>query len=583
MSDSPSKRLLADEEATEKLDRGVATVAKYVGMTMGPKGRNVILRLGGIGEGKIISTKDGVFVANHIKLADPEEDMGAQMSVEASRKTNDAAGDGTTCTVVLIDAMLREARRCTKIGMNPILIQEGMQLEKDRVIKFLEEYGNDVKTEKDIYNIALVSCQDKDLAQKCTKITMDVGKYGTVGVEATTGPHYIDCRVVKGMHFDVGFEARLSHMTAASVAGQLQRKGSVSKLTWENDDVGVLIFDEPVRQWNDVGHIFSACVDAKKKKLLIIGEFHDDAALGLQTQLLQEIFSACTISRSNFQGDLGREVLKDIAAYCGAQFLSPADGTMPSRHNAITNIDSILGSCTASIGAASFSLTRGIGGEEAVNTRVSLIETLMESGGLNDYEKQKCKERIARFRAGIGTITIYAPTFVQQESIRTRVDDAVSAIRSANEEGVVAGGGVALLRCHQWLTGFLDPIYVITDSNINAGRQIVQQALLEPARKISEIAGEEKGVRLAQLLKHDWKSTMGYNYWTEQEADLITDGILDPKKVVRLCVENAVSTVGELLRAGATIVDMPRQEVEEPYLSPRERAERAHSRRARQG
>lgn len=577
----PGKRILSGEAATQKLDTGVRIVSDIVGMTMGPKGQSVALRLGGIGQGKPILTKDGVFVANHIMLEDPEEDLGAQMAVEASRRTNDAAGDGTTCTVVLLNAMLQEARKRVKVGSNPIRIQEGMQIEKDAVVAFLQTNSRPVETQEDIANIALVSCQDKEIATKITGIVMEVGKYGTVGVESQTGPYNIDLRVERGMHFDFGYEPRLTQITAASVVGQLQKKGSALKLSWENDGVGVLIFDEPVRRWEDVAHIFSACVEADRKKLLIIGDFHDDAAVGLQTQMRAEILLCCTISRSLFSGETGRETLKDIATYCSAIFLSPAEGTMPSKNNNIPIIDSILGSCTAMVMRDSFSLTAGRGAQKEIDARIALIEETLKNGGLTDYDKQKYRERIARFKAGIGTITISAPTEVQQQSIRTRVDDAVCAIRSANEEGIVPGGGVALLRCYQWLG--LSPEADKENVDIRAGREIVRESLLQPARTIAEVAGEDAGVRLAQLKRHDWKSPIGYNYWTEEEADLLKDGIIDPKKVVRLCVENAVSVVGELLRTNATIVDLPKDEQDDQYVSPRERALRAHTKRIQQG
>ena len=578
--DSPARRLLCDEEATSKIDAGVAVVAKYVGMTMGPKGWNVAIRLDGVGEGKIVNTKDGVFVAQHIKLPDPEEDIGAQMAVQASQKTNDAAGDGTTATVVLLDAMLQEARKHVKMKSNSIRIQEGMQRETELIVEFLRKISNPIEKERELYDVALVSCQDKDIAKKISDIILKVGKFGTVGVQAMTGPLNIDLRVENGMFFEIGFEARLTHMSSASVMGQLQKKGSVQKLSWENDNVGVLIFDEPVRQWNDVAHIFSACVSADRRKLLIIGDIHDDAAAGLQAQMMNQIFSAVTINRANFGGDLGREILKDIAVFCGAQFLSPLDGTMPNKNQNITNIDAILGTCVASVGMESFILTKGAGSQDDIDARCALIMQTVESGSMPDYEKQKYKERIARFKAGIGTITIFAPTDVQQTSIRTRVDDAVCAVRSANEEGIVAGGGVALLRCHQYLMGIERQA---EDKDTMAGREIVRQALLCPARKIAEMAGEEAAVRLEQLMRHPHTSTIGYNYWTEKEADLIKDGILDPTKVVRLCVENAVSVVGELLRTRATSVPLPKDDTDEPYLTPRERALRVHNKRAQQG
>ena len=581
MSDFPGKRILSDEAATEKLDSGVRIAAETVGLTMGPKGWNVAIRIGkgSVGEGKLVNTKDGVFVMNHIKLEDPEEDMGAQMAVEASRKTNDAAGDGTTCTVVLLHAMLQEARKKVKVGSNPILIQQGMQIEKDTVVDFLKKFSMPVETPEDLFNVALVSCQDKDIAKKISDIIQEVGKFGTVGVETITGPMNIDLRVQRGMHFDVGFEPRLTQMSAASVMGQLQKKSAMN-LSWGNDGVGTLIFDEPVRQWNDVAHIFSACIENDRKKLLIIGDFHDDAAVGLKTQMRGGIFEACTILRSHFGGDTGREILKDIAIFTGARFLSPSEGSMPTKNQKIGDIDAILGSCTADITMEAFSLTNGRGMQVEIASRIALIEQLMEQGGLNEYEKQKYRERIARFKAGIGTITISAPTEVQQQSIRTRVDDAVCAVRSANEEGIVAGGGVALLRCHQWLQ--MIPTGDTANPDIQAGREIVRDALLQPARTIAEVSGEDAGVRIAQLMRHDWQSKIGYDYWTEKECDLIKQGIIDPTKVVRLCMENAVSVVGELLRTRVTIVDLPSNEPEEPYLTPRDRALKAHPRRIAQ-
>lgn len=582
MSDlRPAKRMLSDEDATEKLDQGVAIADKYIGMTMGPKGWNVAIQRTGLGEGKLVFTKDGVSVANELAHEDPEIDMGIQAAVEASRKSNDAAGDGTTGTVVLLASLIREVRKKVKVGSNPIRMQEGMELEMQEVVQLLEKMKKPVNTEKDIYNIALVSCQNKEIAEKITKIVVEVGKYGTVGVESITGPYNIDLRVERGMFFPYGLEPRLTHMSAASIAGQLQKKGSASRLAWENDQVGLLIFDEPIRKWDDVAHIFSACVTANRRKLLLIADFHDDASVGLQTQMRQEIFSATTISRSLFMGDTGRETLKDIAVYCSSIFLSPADGTMPQRNSNITNINSILGSCTAIVGQQNFSLTAGKGTAEDITARTSFIQQAIEGGGLDDYNKQKYLERIARFKAGIGTITIIAPTEPQQQSLRTRVDDAVCAVRSANEEGIVAGGGVALVRCHQYLSR--DDRKADPDPDREAGRAILREALLQPARTIASVSGEDVGVRLAQLKSHEWDSTIGYDYWTETECDLLKQGIIDPKKVVRLVVENAVSVAGELLRSRATIVRMPTLEAQTPYISPRERALQAHSTRAAQG
>lgn len=574
------KRITEGDDATEKIDAGVELVAKTVGLTMGPKGWNVAVRLGkgSVGEGKVVNTKDGVFVANQISHPDPDVDLGVEMAVETSRKTNDAAGDGTTCTVVLLWALLQEARKRVKVGSNPIKIQEGMQLEKDLVVKFIETIRKPIQTEEEVYNVALVSCQDKDIARKITDIIIEVGKYGTVGVEKQTGPLGIDLRVDRGMYYDVGYDPMLTSITVASAAGQLQKKGNASKLSWENADVGVLVFDEPVRMWQDIDHIISACVEADRRKLFIIGSFQDDAAMNLRAQYQQGILTGCVINRGIFGGETGREMLKDIALYAGATFLSPSDGTMPPRTTK-PNANSILGSCTAVVTRDSFSLTNGHGSQAEIDARIALIEETIERGGLNEYDKQKYKERIARFKAGIGTITIFAPTDVQQHSVGTRVDDAVCAVRSANEEGIVAGGGVALLRCHQFL---LQQAKGGEGTDIDAGRAIVRDALLMPVKKIAEMAGEEPGVRVAALMAHRWESTIGYDYWTEQECDLIKQGILDPAKVVRYCVENAVAQAGELLRTRCTIVDMPKEELEEVYLTPRQRAEKAHLRRAGQ-
>lgn len=580
---TPSKRILFDDKATAKIDKGIAIAADAIGLTMGPKGWNVMFRTTGLGSGKVVLTKDGVSVANELSHPDPEVDMGIAVAVEASQKTNDAAGDGTTCTVVLLDAMLREARKQLKNGSNPIRVQQGMNEEMKMTLEALGQISKPVDTEEDIFNVAYVSCQDADIAKKISGIILEVGKYGSVSVESKTGPYNIDLRIERGMHFPFGYEPRLTHMSAASVVGQMQRSGGdARKLSWDNDEVGILMFDEPVKKWQDIEHIFSACVEAGRTKLLLIGDFDDDAAVGIQAQMQQNVLTAATINRSLFGGEVGRETLKDIAIYTGATLLSPSDATLPPRHQPVENVASILGSCTANVFSTSFSLTSGAGGDDSVENRVALIEQELEEAGLDDYHKQRYRERIARFKAGIGTITIFAPTEVQQKSLQTRVDDAVCAVRSANEEGITPGGGVALLRCHQFLSRE-DRGHAYTDPDMAAGAAIVRAALLQPARQIAEVAGEDAGVRLAQLKAHDWKSPVGYNYWTEEEANLFEVGIIDPKKVVRMCVENAVSVVSEVLRVRVSIAELPAEETDDSYLDPRQRAERVHKQRAQQG
>lgn len=574
----PPKEIFEGEEAQKKIDAGVMAVARIVGRTMGPKGQSVALRLSGIGEGKPVITKDGVFVANHIALEDDTEDLGAQMAIEASRKTNDAAGDGTTGTVVLLGAMLQEARNSVQKKANPILIQKGMELERDVVIDKLRAMSKDVSEEEDIFNVAMVSCQDREIAEKITRIMQEIGEYGTINVESMTGPATIDLKVQRGMHFDIGYVPSLTHITTASAAGQAARRGNANMFTWENDAVGVVIFDEPVRAWNDVAHIFDAIVGAERRKLLIIGDFADDASVSLQQQMLGGMFTATTISRSQFGGDTGRETLKDIALYCGATFMAPSEGTLPGR-NAKIDVETLIGSCTAVASRDELSITNGKITEDEKKMRVQLIQDLIEKGGLGDHDKQLYRERLARFTAGIGTITIIAPTEVQQISLRTRIDDAVCAVRSANEEGIVIGGGVALLRIHQQLTEGANDSK--EDSDIRTGREIVRKSLVEPVRKIAEMAGDEPGETLTALKAKGKASTIGFNYWTNEFEDFMETGIIDPTKVVRLCVENAVAVAGELLRVSTTIVDMPKENG--VYLSPRERAQRAHAARAAGG
>lgn len=575
----PAKIIAFDDDANDPIFRGVSIAAKAIGMTIGPKGWNVIMRNTSVGGNfKPVTTKDGVSVANEICLEDPLEDIGAQIAVDASRRTNDAAGDGTTCTVVLLHAMLEEARKLVRVGVNPLEIQRGMQVAKESVIAFIQETAKQVKSEEDLYNVAHVSCQDKEIARKITDAIVEVGEYGTVNVEAHEGAYGLSFDVKRGMHFDVGYHQGLTNVTMQQAKAHLQTKGN-KPMTWQNDDLGVLIFDDPVRLFSDIAPLLESLVSQGINKLLMVADVKEDAAAGLLAQMNQQIITLCTIDRGNFQGDTGREMLKDIAAYTGAQFISLADGNGLPKAMDELKAKMLTGHCSAIVTRNTLSILAGGGSKEAVESRVGMIEALLASGDLDDFEKQKNKERIARFKAGIGTITISAPSEIERTSLRTRVDDAVCSVRSANEEGVVAGGGVALLRCYQFLKSIEGQESFYEDGDTMYGRRIVVNALLRPMWTIADVGGESGDVRVHEALKQDYKSPIGYNYWTQKEEDLFKAGIIDPAKVVRLCVENAVSVVGEMLRTRVVITDKPTSQddtVPDSKSSPRDRALRKH-------
>jgi chaperonin GroEL len=525
-----SKIIYFNEEARQALKRGVDKLANAVKVTLGPKGRNVVIDRG---YGSPMITKDGVTVAKEIELEDKLENMGAELVKEVASKTNDVAGDGTTTATVLAQAMIAEGIKNITAGASPLAVKRGMEKAVEALVSELRDKVAQPVQGDMIENVASISANDKEIGKTIAEIVAEMGDEGVITVEE--GQAFgITKEVVKGMRIDRGYA---SHYMVTNQ----------DRMEAEYADPYVLVTDKKIVSFNDLLPLLEKLLKLGRKELVIISDDIDNEALAaLVLNKLRGMFNALVIKAPGF-GDRRKEMLQDIAIVTGATFITEDVGR---------KLDSVevedLGSARKVISTKdSTTLVDGKGDKTAIEARASAIRNQIENTD-SSFDKEKLVERQAKLMGGVGVIKVGAATEVEMKEKKHRIEDAIAATKAAIEEGIVPGGGVALIRA----INVLDTLQVEGEEKIGVG--ILRRAIEEPLKTIANNAGKDGSVVVEEVKK--LTGNMGYNADADRYEDMVKAGIIDPAKVTRFALQNATSVAALFLTTECVIAEKPKKE-----------------------
>ncbi len=522
-----AKDIKFKEEARQKILKGIQTLASAVKVTLGPKGRNVVIDKS---YGAPHVTKDGVTVAKEIELEDKHENMGAQMVKEVANKTSDKAGDGTTTATILAEAIYKEGLRNVTAGANPMGLKRGIELGVKEITSQLEKMSNSIKDHKEIAQVGTISSNgDAEIGEIIAKAMDRVGKDGTVTVEEGKGFETV-LDVVKGMNFDRGYLSAYFMTNAESQEAILE-------------DAFVLIYEKKIAAMKEFLPILQAAAESGRPLLIIAEDVEGEALATLVVNRLRAGLKVCAVKAPGF-GDRRKAMLQDIATLTGGQFISEELGFKLEN----VTIDMLGKVKKVIINKEETTLVEGAGKKEEIQERIALIKRQIEESS-SDYDKEKLGERLARLAGGVGIIRVGAATEVEMKEKKDRVDDALHATRAAVEEGILPGGGVSLIRC----IPILEKISEKLSDDEKIGIEILCKALSYPLRQIAENAGQEGSIVVQKVAQ--MKEKEGWDAQNNVYGDMIKAGIVDPTKVVRLTIQLASSIAALLLTTEALIAD----------------------------
>jgi chaperonin GroEL len=533
-----AKEMKYREDARSAMLQGVNTLANAVRVTLGPKGRNVIL---GKKFGSPVITKDGVTVAKEIDLKDNYENMGAQMVREVAVKTNDTAGDGTTTATVLAQIIFRDGVKNVTAGANPMSLQRGIQLATEKVVAELSRTSKKVKSKEDLMNVATVSANnDREIGELISKAMEQVGKDGVVTVEeAKTLQTELD--IVEGMQFDRGYLSPYFVTNADRMEAVL-------------DDALILLHEKKISAMRDLLPILEQSAGSGRPLLIVAEDIEGDALATLVVNKLRGTIKVCAVKAPAF-GDRRKSILEDLAILTGARVITEDLG-IKLENVQLTDLGKAK---RVIVDKDTTTIVEGGADPKAIQGRVATIKKQIEET-TSDYDREKLQERLAKLAGGVAVVKVGAPTETAMKEIKMRVEDALNATKAAAQEGIVVGGGVALLRAAKVLDGFTDD-----DLDVVTGVRIVRRALEEPLRRIAENAGLEGAVIVGKV--EEMKGTKGFNAATGEFEDLAAAGIIDPTKVVRTALQNAASIAGLLLTTDAAVTEAPQSKKAAPPMS----------------
>lgn len=533
-----AKQIIFDETARKKILSGVTILAKAVKATLGPKGRNVVIDKK---YGAPLITKDGVSVAKEIELEDAFENMGAQMVKEVANKTSDNAGDGTTTATVLAEAIYREGLRNVAAGSNPIFVKRGIDKAVEAAVKELAKNSKPVKDSEEIRQVATVSANwDREIGDIIAEAMNKVGKDGTITVEeAKTIETSLD--VVEGMQFDKGYLSPYFVTNTDNMECVLE-------------DAYILIHEKKISNLNELLPILQAVAKTGKPLMVIAEDVEGEALAALVVNKLRGMLNVCAVKAPGF-GDRRKAMLEDIAILTNGRCITEDLGIK------LENIQlADLGKAKRiTVGKENTTIVEGAGKSADIQARVKQLRKAIEET-TSDYDREKLQERLAKLAGGVAVINIGAATEPEMKEKKARVDDALHATRAAVEEGISAGGGVALLRT----ASAIDKLELEGDEEI--GAQIVRRAIESPLRQLCANAGEEGALVVKEVLKS--KGNMGYNVATGKFEDLFKAGVVDPTKVTRSALQNAASVASLLLTTECMIADKPEEKSAAPMGDP---------------
>ena len=537
----PAKDLIFDESARRQLKSGIDQLANAVRVTLGPRGRNVAIDKKW---GPPTVTHDGVTVAKEIELENPFQNMGAQMIKQAATKTNDVAGDGTTTATILAQAMIHEGLRNVAAGTNPMEIKRGIELATLKAVEEIKRVSNPVKGREDLERIAAISANDPEIGRLFAEAMEKVGKDGVITVEESKTLK-LEIEYTEGMQFDRGYISPYFITNPERMVAEI-------------DEPYILITDKKIGSVSDMLPVLENMVQAGRKELVIIAEDVDGEALGtLVLNKLRGILNVLAIKAPGF-GDRRKEMLRDIATLTGAEVISEELGKKLEN----TTVRDLGQARRVSANKDETTIVEGRGSDEEIKGRIQQIKAQIEET-TSDYDREKLQERLAKLSGGVAVVKVGAATEVELKEKKARVEDALQATRAAVEEGVVPGGGVALLAAARGLDGLK------LEGDQQVGVEIVRRALEEPTRQLVNNAGLEGSVIVQELRVRQQKDpNIGFNVMTEEYGNLVEQGIIDPTKVTRSALENAASVAAIMLTTDALVTEKPEKAAAAPAGGP---------------
>ena len=523
-----AKQIIYGEEARKALLGGINKLADTVKITLGPKGRNVVLDKK---FGAPLITNDGVTIAKEVELEDPFENMGAQLVKEVATKTNDVAGDGTTTATLLAQALIREGMKNVTAGANPMVLRKGIQKATETAVEAIEKNSKKVSGTQDIARVAAVSSASEQIGNLIADAMEKVTSDGVITVEESkTAETYSE--VVEGMMFDRGY------ITPYMVT-------DTDKMVAVIDDAYILITDKKISNIQEILPLLEQIVQSGKKLVIIAEDIEGEALTTLILNKLRGTFTCVGVKAPGF-GDRRKEMLTDIATLTGGQVISSELGLELKD----TTVDQLGRARQVKIDKENTIIVDGAGDSEAIKSRVSQIRSQIETT-TSDFDREKLQERLAKLAGGVAVIKVGAATEVEMKEQKMRIEDALAATKAAVEEGIVAGGGTALIDAIPAVKAYVDSV----DGDEKTGAAIVLKALEEPVRQIAANAGLEGSIIIEHLKA---KNTVGYGYnaLTDTYGDMIDEGIVDPTKVTRSALQNASSVASTVLTTESLVADI---------------------------
>ena len=529
-------------DAREKIKAGVTKLASVVKVTLGPKGRNVILERK---FGSPLITKDGVTVAKEIELEDPFENLGAQLVKEVASKTSDVAGDGTTTATVLAEVIFLDGLKNITAGANPQALRRGFEKATKAIVDELEKMAKDISDSQEIANVAAISANnDMEIGKLIAEAMDKVGKEGVITVEEAKGTE-TTLEVVEGMQFDRGYISPYFITDPEKMEAVLE-------------EPYILIHDKKISSVKDILPLLEQIFNAGKPLLVIAEDVEGEALATLVVNKLRGTMKVCAVKAPGF-GDRRKQMLQDIAILTGGQVISEELGFKLEN----TKIEQLGRADKVVVDKDNTTIVGGKGDPEMIKARINEIRTLIDKA-TSDWDREKLQERLAKLAGGVAVIKVGAPTETDMKEKKARVEDALHATRAAVEEGIVPGGGVALIRT----IPVLDKVRKDLKGDEKIATVILKKALAEPLKQIANNAGYEGSVVVNEVMSKD--GDYGFNAETEKYENLLQSGVIDPKKVVRIALENAVSIASLLLTTEALVVEKPEKKEKPPVPSPSE-------------
>ena len=532
-----AKDIKFSSDARAGLEAGIDKLANAVKVTLGPKGRNVVLDKA---YGAPTITNDGVTIAQDIELEDRFENMGAQLVKEVATKTNDVAGDGTTTATVLAHAIIKEGLKNLAAGANPVVLQKGLKKATDEVVDYIKENSRDVEDKQAIENVGTISSADPEIGKFIADAMEKVGNDGVITVEESkTTSTYLD--VVEGMQFDKGY---LSPYMATDN----------EKMVADLDDPYILLTDKKISNIQEILPLLEEVVQSSKPLLIIADDVDGEALTTLILNKLRGTFNVVAVKAPGY-GDRRKAMLEDIAILTGAKVVSEELG-MDLKD---TSLDMLGSAKKVKVDKDNTTIVEGKGDKNALEERVSIIRQQLDAED-SEYEKEKLQERVAKLAGGVAVINVGAATETEMQEKKYRIEDALSATRAAVEEGIVAGGGVVLI-------GAIEKVAKLEESlkgDEKTGALIIKKALEAPLRQIVENAGMDGSV-IVEKVKQSAKDE-GYDAYNDEYVNMFEKGIVEPTKVTRSALQNAVSVAGMILTTEAAVADLPKEEESMPQM-----------------